>query len=313
MGEMSSNWIESFFLCDNNSAREVQRVSPNALKPEMSSWRRFHRRAVSSSFSFFLSFLLILSFSSSFFSFLFLLLPLLFFLLLLSLSSSPFSFFLSFLFLPLLSLSSSPFSFFFSFLFLFLYSLSSSFSSFFFFSFLFLLLLSFSSPFTFVFFFLFLFLLSSFSSFSFLFFLFLLLLSSFSFFLFLLSLLTCLTFKQERFCRDNVKCCHTAKEAAHQHFYLSQYTDISPTSPSAVPLKCSATKNHRLSCWYEPAGLGSLGLLPRSRPPRLAVKRGAVSKLDNRICYDGCERGERSVLLNDWRRDSYSKLCSWCT
>ena len=57
-------------------------------------------------------------------------------------------------------------------------------------------------------------------------------------------LVACLTSQQHagvsqgRICTDNITCCHTEIEVAHQTFYLtqSQYTDIGPTSPSTDPI-----------------------------------------------------------------------------
>ena len=40
----------------------------------------------------------------------------------------------------------------------------------------------------------------------------------------------------QRIYSDNFMCCHTEIEVADQTFYLTQYTDIGPTSPSTDPI-----------------------------------------------------------------------------
>ena len=52
----------------------------------------------------------------------------------------------------------------------------------------------------------------------------------------------CLTSQQQasvskgQICSDNFSCCHTEIEVADQTFYLTQYTDTRPTSPSTDPI-----------------------------------------------------------------------------
>ena len=83
-------------------------------------------------------------------------------------------------------------------------------------------------------------------------------------------LVGCLTSQQQasvsqgRICSDNFTCCHTEIEAADQTFYLtqSQYTDTTPTSPSADPITPGAWQGSHCSANFYVTGMTR----PRKNP-----------------------------------------------
>ena len=72
---------------------------------------------------------------------------------------------------------------------------------------------------------------------------------------------------QGRICSDNFTCCHTEIEVAYQTFYLtqSQYTDTSPTSPSADPITPGAWQGSHWSANFWVTGM--------TRPPHPPPKK----------------------------------------
>ena len=91
-------------------------------------------------------------------------------------------------------------------------------------------------------------------------------------------LVGCLTSQQHasvsqgRICSDNFTCCHTEIEVADQTFYLTQYTDTGPTSPSSDPITPGAWRgshwsaNFEVTDWYDSTRKNPVasGFRPRS-------------------------------------------------
>ena len=69
---------------------------------------------------------------------------------------------------------------------------------------------------------------------------------------------------QGRVCKENLTCCHTEIEVAHQTFHLiqSQYTDTGPTSPSTDPITPGAWQGSHWSTNFEATGMTRPGKNP---------------------------------------------------